>query len=293
MSTTMTEKPTRMSCMEIWGGNQATDQSFVAPGIDIYVHSAPYMASEVGGGDIYYLTSCASGRISRMLLADVSGHGATAADVAVALRDLLRENVNKISQTQFVEGMNREFGRMAEDSCFATAIVATYFEPTRTLSLSIAGHPYPFYYSSARNEWVHLDPQVIKDNDIGNLPLGILEESSYPGRKIKTQAGDMFLLYSDALIESVHRNDEQLGMAGILDLLNGMGTPDPKTVIPNLRSALESMSEGNLLDDDATMILGHLTSTKTRLRDNLMAPIRLLGEVCDNTRLSNSKPGKN
>jgi serine phosphatase RsbU (regulator of sigma subunit) len=293
MSTTMTKKPTRMSCMEIWGGNQATDQSFEAPGIDIYVHSAPYLESKTGGGDIYYLTSCASGRISRMLLVDVSGHGATAADLAISLRDLLRANVNKISQTQFVEGMNRQFGRMAEDSFFATAIVATYFEPTKTLSLSIAGHPYPFYYSAAKHRWVHLDPQGLDEDVIGNLPLGILEESSYPGRKIQTQAGDMFLLYSDAFIESIHRNDEQLGMAGILDLLNSMGTPDPKTVIPNLRSSIESMSEGNLLDDDATMILGHCTQTKTRLRDNLMAPIRLLGNVCDNTHLANPNPENN
>jgi serine phosphatase RsbU (regulator of sigma subunit) len=273
--------------MEIWGGNQATDQSFAAPGIDIYVHSSPYMASEVGGGDIYYLTSCASGRISRMLLADVSGHGASASELAVSLRDLLRANVNKISQKQFVEGMNREFGRVAEDSCFATAIVATYFEPTKSLAFSIAGHPYPFYYRASKQRWVHLDPQGIKGDDIGNLPLGILEESTYPGRKIETQTGDMFLLYSDAFIESVCRNDQQLGMSGILELLNEMGTPDPQTVIPYLRSAVESMSKGNLLDDDATLILGHMTQTKPTLRDNLMAPFRLLsGDVCDNTSLT-------
>lgn len=282
----MTEKPTRMACMEIWGGNQATDQSFEAPGIDIYVHSSPYGASEVGGGDIYYLTSCASGRISRMLLADVSGHGAAVADLAVALRDLLRENVNKISQTQFVEGMNREFGRLGKESCFATAIVATYFEPTQSLSLSIAGHPYPFYYRASQQQWVHLDPQATVDGDIGNLPLGILEESTYPGRKIETEPGDMFLLYSDAFIESVCKDDRPLGMSGVLDLLNDMGTPDPTTLISDIREKVASMSERNLLDDDATLILGHTTSTRTRLKDNLMAPIRLAsGVVHDNTQL--------
>ena len=45
------------------------------------------------------------------------------------------------------------------------------------------------------------------------------------------------------------------------------------------------MADGNLTDDDATMILGHFTSTKVRMRDNLMAPFRLLGDVCDNTKL--------
>ena len=60
--------------MEIWGGNRAIETSFEAPGLDIYVHSQPFQNSEAGG-DIYYLTSCASGRLSRFLLADVSGHG--------------------------------------------------------------------------------------------------------------------------------------------------------------------------------------------------------------------------
>ncbi len=45
------------------------------------------------------------------------------------------------------------------------------------------------------------------------------------------------------------------------------------------------MSAGNLLDDDATLILGHFSTKKVRMRDNLMAPFRLLGSVSDNTQL--------
>ena len=37
--------------MEIWGGNRAIDKCFEAPGLDIYVHSAPYKDSQAGGGD--------------------------------------------------------------------------------------------------------------------------------------------------------------------------------------------------------------------------------------------------
>ena len=103
--------PERMTCMEIWGGNRAINKRFEAPGLDIYVHSAPYKESKTGGGDIYYVTSCASGRISRLLLADVSGHGADVSDIAITLRDLLRENVNKISQEKFVS--QRPFLRVA------------------------------------------------------------------------------------------------------------------------------------------------------------------------------------
>ena len=76
-----------------------------------------------------------------------------------------------------------------------------------------------------------------------------------------------------------------LGIKGVLEILNGADGLLPADVIPFLRSKISTMADGNLTDDDATMILGHFTSTKVRMRDNLMAPFRLLGDVCDNTKL--------
>lgn len=279
------DPPERMQCMEIWGGNRAISKNFAAPGLDIYVHSSPYKGSKTGGGDLYYLTSCASGRITRFLLADVSGHGKEVANVAVGLRDLLRQNVNTISQERFVTQMNREFGELTDDSKFATAVVATFFEPQKSLAISVAGHPHPIYYRARKQEWVHLDPAE-KDDGLENLPLGVHGDSSYPGRKIRTEPGDMFLLYSDAFIESVNPEDQYLGICGILDILNQNGRPMPGDVIPLLREKISAMAKENLKNDDASLILGHFTATKVRLRDNLMAPIRLFGEVNDNTNLS-------
>jgi serine phosphatase RsbU (regulator of sigma subunit) len=270
--------------MEIWGGNRAINKHFQAAGLDIYVHSAPYEDSQTGGGDIYYLTSCASGRISRFLLADVSGHGGAVSNIAVSLRDLLRKNVNKISQEQFFAEMNREFGVMSNDRGFATAVVATFFEPKKSLAISVAGHPYPIYYRAAKQKWVHLSPTEL-DDGLENLPLGVHEDSNYPGRIISTEPGDMFLMYTDAFIESVNADDQFLGICGVLNLLNDMDPPSPGEVIPYLREKIGNMASGNLLDDDASLILGHFTSTAVRLSDNLMAPFRLLGDVHDKTQI--------
>ena len=270
--------------MEIWGGNHAINKSFAAPGLDIFVYSKPYADSEVGGGDIYYLTSCASGRISRLLLADVCGHGEAASQLAISLRDLMRANVNKISQRQFVEGMNKEFGAVSELSGFATAVVATFFEPKKSLAISVAGHPYPIYYRDRRKQWVHLDPAE-SDKSLGNLPLGIYDESDYPGRKIITEVGDKFLLYSDAFIESINQSQQILGIQGLVELLNNRTFDNPEDVIPFLLESIGKLSSGNLQEDDATLILGAITDNKVRLRDNLIAPLRLLGKVNDSTNV--------
>src|SRR5688572_29319626 len=106
--------PHRMTCMEIWGGCDPADAAVSVPGLDAWVYSRPYREhhaaapeSEGGGGDVYYVSSCATGRINRLLVADVSGHGQAVRHIAVSLRDLMRRYVNYLDQSRFVLSMNR------------------------------------------------------------------------------------------------------------------------------------------------------------------------------------------
>ena len=281
----MNDKPQRMQCMEIIGGNRATDTSYQTPGLEIYVQSSPYKGSETGGGDVYYLTSCASGRITRILLADISGHGAAASEMAISLRDSLRKNVNTISQSRFVETMNRKFNETSEEGDFATAVVATYFEPTKTLTVGLAGHPNPMIYRAATRKWDSLDEEAVAEDVMGNLPLGVVSKSVYPSRQIKVEPGDMFLLYSDAFIESMNDKDKLLGIKGVIDQLNSTADQRPDQVIPQLRKNIRAISKENLKDDDATLIVGQFTDSKPRIQDTLAAPFRLLTSVRDKTEL--------
>ena len=111
----------QMECLEIWGGNYAVEEYFRRPGLDVWIYSRPYNDA-ANGGDIYYLSSCASGHISRMLLADVSGHGQRVSKVALRLRDLMRRHVNTTSQARFIHSMNEEFVECNQEGSFATAI---------------------------------------------------------------------------------------------------------------------------------------------------------------------------
>src|SRR4026207_2540255 len=94
-----------MQCMEVWGGHQASDNGVIMPGLDAWVVSRPYEGDDAGG-DIHYVSSCNTGRITRVLIADVSGPGQHVAKVASALRLLMRRYVNYIDQTRLVRGLN-------------------------------------------------------------------------------------------------------------------------------------------------------------------------------------------
>src|SRR6202051_5420709 len=90
------KKPSQqMTCMEVWGGSQLTTRRVEMGGLDAWVYSKPFGQAQ-RGGDVYYASSCATGRITRLLLADVAGHGNTVAATAADLRTLMRRVVNRL-----------------------------------------------------------------------------------------------------------------------------------------------------------------------------------------------------
>ena len=68
-----------MHCMEIWGGNQAVESAVSTPGLDVWVYSRPFQGA-VHGGDVHYVSLCGGGIVTRMIVADVSGHGESVAE---------------------------------------------------------------------------------------------------------------------------------------------------------------------------------------------------------------------
>src|SRR6202051_3239350 len=110
-----------MQCMEVWGGSQLTERVVQLGGLDAWVYSKPFGQAQ-HGGDVYYASSCATGRISRLLLADVSGLGNTVASIAADLRTLMRRFVNRLDQAEFVRLLNQQFAALSKTQTFATAI---------------------------------------------------------------------------------------------------------------------------------------------------------------------------
>lgn len=242
-----------MTCMQIWGGNSLTTSAVSISGLDVWIHSTPH-AHSPAGGDVYFLSSCATGRITRLLLADVSGHGPSAADTASTLRTLMQRYVNHLDQSAFVSHMNKHFTASNRANLFATAVVSTFFGPTSTLSLCIAGHPAPLHFSAKSNAWSLLQPP--ESEDAANLPLGIDDLSRYENLSLTLAPNDLVLCYSDALIESHHPDGSLLGQHALLHLLNALPSPpDPATFIPTLLEKLATLHPDNLTEDDVTLLL--------------------------------------
>ena len=243
-----------MQCMEVWGGSQLTERSVEFGGLETWVYSKPYGDAE-HGGDVYYASSCATGRISRLLLADVSGHGHAVAETAADLRSLMRRFVNRLDQGEFVKLLNQQFTELSKDGAFATAIVTTFFAPSRRLMICNAGHPRPLLYRAADGSWSLL---AAKESRIAaaprNLPLGMIHITEYEHFDVELQTGDWLVAYTDALIESHDSDGEMLGEAGILRIVRALGHADADKLIPSLLAEIAARNPKNLTDDDVTVL---------------------------------------
>jgi serine phosphatase RsbU (regulator of sigma subunit) len=270
--------------MEVWGGNCQVDRSFEMPGLHTWVYSRPF-GNSGSGGDVYYVSSCASGRITRLLLADVSGHGPEVSDLALGLRDLMRQNVNVVKQTRFIEGMNQQFTKLSATGSFATALVATFFQPTRRLTLCNAGHPAPLHYDRQLERWSRVESPSIEPSVVTGTPLGVFDEARYPQVEMKLSDGDMVLLFSDALIESQIGDGTLRGEDGLLSLVNDLDLSAPQEFLHSVINGVAQEHPGRDFDDDVTALLVQATGTSTRWSDNLMAIFRLLRGVDDHTIL--------
>lgn len=243
-----------MQCMEVWGGSQLTSSGVELGGLDVWVYSKPFGEAQ-RGGDVYYVSSCATGRISRLLLADVSGHGQSVASTAADLRTLMRRFVNRLDQKEFVRLLNEQFTALSSHGSFATAVVTTFFEPSRRLSLCNAGHPRPLLFRAA-DGWSLLGHQDHPEKKgLRNIPLGMFQVADYEQLDMELEPGDCLISYTDALMESCDADGQMLGEEGLLRIVKLLGNIPAEKLIPALLHEISERFPENLAADDVTVLV--------------------------------------
>ena len=284
-----------LQCMEIVGGNSAVAQSVRTPGLDMYVQSWPHHGDV--GGDIHYFSVCGSGRVTRLAIADVSGHGAEASEAAVWLRGLMRKHINVLDQREFARQINRELlagGARFGPGRFVTAALMTYFAPTGHLIVCNGGHPPPLWYSAPAARWSLLTPDTpdrgpgleaetarYLGRRVSNLPLGVIDGTDYVQFAVKLSPGDLVVVYTDGLAEARNPAGQMLGLRGLLDVAAAAGADtDILRLSQRLMEAVMEYRGGQVADDDLTMVVMRHSADRPAmptLRGLMRALPRLLG----------------
>lgn len=246
----------RMACMEIWGGNSAVETTISLPGLTGWVHSRP-MEPASEGGDVYYLSVCSAGVLSRIVLADVAGHGDAVATAAINLRDLLRKHVSAFDQSELMRGINEAFGGMdGELVRYATAAVLGYYCETKELVFANAGHPPGLWYRAAEKQWSWLNeatPYAAKVVD--GLPLGLIPGTEYTQTAVQLGEGDIVVLYTDGVTESFNEKECELGYPGLLNIAQELEIDRPEILGAKLLNSLRAFRGTIPCSDDLSLVI--------------------------------------
>ena len=204
------------------------------------------------------MSLCGGGIITRLIVADVSGHGSEVAEFSDALRTLMRRNINSKSQKRLVQALNRQFTELVQLKRFATAVVATYLATTDRLAVCNAGHPRPLWFRAETQTWSLLTPEAIRsETKATNLPLGIDSDTNYEQVTIHLDAGDIVVIYTDALMEAMDPSRTMLGEGGLLEIARTLDRSTPSRLGILLLEGVDRHRSGEAPDDDVTVVVLH------------------------------------
>lgn len=261
--------------MEVWVGHGQVDRYFRRPGLDVWVWSETSKAVDAGGGDLHLISSCASGRITRMLLADICGDGQLFEEVSADFRKLMRRNVNSLRHTRVVRQMSEQLDELAQRGGFASTLLGSYLSTTRTLHICNAGHPPPFVYRRLTGDWSTLKspaPGAAAEKET----LGTVHPLDYQQFATKLAPGDLVLSCSNALTECKSGTGSTLGQEGLLQRLRKLEVAQPQQLIKQLVNRLRQEHPANSQATEISLLLCCCSRTQVGWKNSLLAPFRVV-----------------
>jgi sigma-B regulation protein RsbU (phosphoserine phosphatase) len=152
-----------------------------------------YRPLDGASGDFYDVVTVAPG-VFGYFVADVSGHGVSAAFLTSAIKALLRQYSGPLfSREDTMRGVDAVMRQLLGEDQYLTACYAHLNLRTKRLSVVSAGHP-PLIVVSASG-----DVQIL---EMDSAPLGMFSAVLLQHKEVTVSPGDRFFLYTDGMIES-------------------------------------------------------------------------------------------
>jgi hypothetical protein len=212
--------------------------------LDIAALSLP--ATEVGG-DYYDYFEFGSDRLA-MVVGDVTGHGVASGLVLSGVRsslNLLRDEMGRPSAV--LDRVNLMLKRTSAPRMHMTLAVVVLDRKDCTTTVATAGHP-PVLLRRAGGE--------VQEVGLGSFPLGAIESAHYGEDRIMLAPGDVLLLYSDGLVETIDRDGDQFGWDRLKRILKDLdGFPSANEIRDLiLREVWDFKGDAEQVDD-VTMVV--------------------------------------
>ena len=206
---------------------------------EFYGSSLP--SGEVGG-DLIDVFQSKQGWIA--YVADVSGHGVAPGVVMGMVKSAARMQLSSgEGSADLLERMNSVLYPIKKPEMFVT--VAYLAWNGGRLEYSLAGHPPILHYHASTGE--------ISEVSCSNLPVGMFDSEKFVSGSIEAAPDDVFLLFTDGLLEVTNAKGEELGLDGIKAVMSAHAANPVNVNFQAIRDAANRY--GHATDDQSLLLV--------------------------------------
>ncbi len=183
------------------------------------------------------------------VIADVSGHGASAAVIMAMMQAIVHAypDLEEVHAHELLIHLNNQLVQKRLDHQFVTAFCAAYCPTERCLTYACAGHYPPRIKKPGVGNLVA--PLPVK----AGLPLGITDDFELEQQTVQLEPGDTLVLYTDGIIESFNSQREMFGIEQLDDAMECC-SGDPDCIVQSINQALLKHEGGERPTDDQTIV---------------------------------------
>ena len=232
---------------EIAGKLQVTLHPKLLPSIPGLSLGSFYNTSEGVCGDYYDVLPSRVDRIS-FALADVAGKGMTSLIIMVMIRAILRLVVNtKQSASTILSWINRGIALENNIDHFASLALVNYDSTTKKIQYATAGSTPILYYNNTTDE--------IKQISKVTEPIGVEKNTEYTDNEIEVNSGDILIMYSDGVAESVNSFGRQYTKERLIQIVTENKNLSGKEIASLVKTDIKQFCGSVRQHDDQTVLI--------------------------------------
>jgi sigma-B regulation protein RsbU (phosphoserine phosphatase) len=206
--------------------------------------AAKFSPARAIGGDLYDFIPYSLSRLG-IAIGDVSGKGAPAAIYAALVSGIVRSHAPiEPGPAEMLSAVNLSLAERRIEAQFVSLIYAVWDDEHRTLQVANSGLPRPVYVHDGKNEVI----------EATGLPLGLFDEAEYDEFRFKMKPGDMFVFFSDGILDARDRSGEMFGRGRVEKIIAECGGKSADCVVDRLFKAAAEHSAGVETFDDQTVV---------------------------------------
>ena len=143
-----------------------------------------------------------------------------------------------------LSAVNNSLGERPIEGQFVSIIYAVWDDARKTLQVANSGLPRPVYCHDGKTEII----------EATGLPLGLFDDAEYDEFTFRAKAGDMFVFFSDGILDARNRDGEQFGRQRVEQIVTRCCNESADCVVDSLFKAVQEHAAGEEPFDDETVL---------------------------------------